>query len=106
MQLLKKLMITRHYSTNGTQQKFFEILNDINKSKDTIKNITVINWDTGFQNGHTLMFKFSNQNNTYEGEILVRNITKNNEECENEVHIDNTEFDYLKDKSEEFAKNN
>ena len=99
MQLLKHLTTTRRYSTNNTQQKFFEILNDINVSKENIKNIIIIKWDTGFQNGHTMMFNFTNKNYTYQGEILIRNIT------EKEVY-DNTEIEYLKDKSEEFAKKN
>lgn len=92
-------MIARRYSTNVSHQKLFEILDDINKSKDNIKNITLVNWNTGFQNGHTLMFKFTNENNTYEGEILVRNIITNN-------NIDKLEIEYLKDKSIEFAKKN
>ena len=99
IQLLKHFVIARRYSTNVSHQKLFEILDDINKSKDNIKNITMVNWNTGFQNGHTLMFKFTNENNTYEGEILVRNIITNN-------NIDKLEIEYLKDKSIEFAKKN
>lgn len=76
-------VMKRTYSTishniirQSTHQKFLEFLNDINNSKDNVTHITVVKWNTGYQKGNTLIFKFkfTNDSDTYEGQILMRKI--------------------------------
>jgi hypothetical protein len=97
--IVKSIGVKRQYSQIPQKQKFFEVLNDINKSKDIIENITIVKWNTGYQNGNTIMFNFTNESNTYIGEILIRNI-------DNTDNTDNIDNEYLKVKSIEFAKKN
>jgi hypothetical protein len=104
--LLNRLIIKRSYSTTSqnintrliARQKFKEFLNDINKSKDNVENISFVKWNTGYESGNTLLFNFTNESNNYEGQIFVRNITIN--------AVDKLEEEYFSNKSIDLAKNN
>jgi hypothetical protein len=107
--LLNRLTIKkRSYSSDSpniahqiARQKFEEFLNDINKSKDNVRNISFVKWNTGYQSGNTLLFTFTNESNNYEGQILIRNITNDTSDA-----TEKFDYDYLTDKSVEFAKKN
>ena len=106
--LLNRLIIKRSYSTTSqninthliARQKFEEFLNDINKSKDNVENISFVKWNTGYQYGNTLLFNFTNESNNYEGQILIRNTANDTS------YAEKFDCDYLNDKSVEFAKKN
>jgi hypothetical protein len=105
----------RNYSSDSqnikrqiARQKFEEILKDINKSKHNITNISCVEWNTEYQSGNTLLFNFTNESNSYEGQIFIRNI-KNDTFDETVKSFDKdyiNDNDYLNDKSVEFAKKN
>ena len=92
---------TNNIKRQVARQKFEEFLNDINKSKHNVANISFVEWNTEYQSGNTLLFTFTNESNNYEGQILIRNITNDTSDA-----TEKFDYDYLNDKSVEFAKKN
>jgi hypothetical protein len=98
-------LITKHNAPRF-QNELSGVIDTLHSSKEKIKHITLVKWDTGFNKGYTMTFNLEKFNEVYDVEVLLRNrlnIKNVSEDSENLEKLDN---EYFKQKSEEFAKKN
>lgn len=96
------------------------VLDTLHSSKENIKNITLVKWNTGFNKGYTMTFHLENFNEIYNVEVLLRNNLNNKvstkskslnnldklDNIDNIDIIDKLDNEYFKEKAEELAKKN
>jgi hypothetical protein len=97
--------ITKHNAPRF-QNELSSVLDTLHSSKEKIQHITLVKWNTGFNEGFTMTFNLHNLNEVYDVEVLVRNRLNTINLTHDSDNLDKLDNEYLREKSEEFAKKN